>query len=597
MKKRLFLFVIPGLILITFTVNSQNSTFPIKKINGVEYYIYTVQAKEGIYAISKKFNVTQAEINNSNPTIGDGLKIGQQLIIPKNKTFEVKEKVVVQQPKQQFIQHTVEKKQTLFAISRLYEVSQEDILKFNPDITKKLKTGTILQIPVKSANQVVSNTNKHKEIVTPTTTRNKFKLHIVQKNETLFSISKLFDVTIDEIISLNPGVEKKLSIGTELKIPLIKSNTTQDKVVNDTSTPNSATALDLTKIFEKTDQKKSVYKIAFLLPFMLGQNNNTSGSDRFIEFYTGALLAAYTAKEKGISLEITTYDTEKTAEKLDEVLLNTDLKSMDLIIGPAFSNQISIIAEYAKTNKINTLIPFSSKVPTIEDNPYLFQFNPGIDIELKFTKELLTEKYQNSNLIFAEIPNVNEFDEGNVLFNSLKKELLNSKRLFTMFELSTPEYTDFSSQLKKGKQNIILFNTDKYSQVQTYLNTLKSNTENYDILLLEKFSWLNQADKSIKGIYISPFASDYNKLNLSNYNTNYSKFFNPTLSDELPRFDLLGYDLTCFFIDYFNKNGKKINENISTFKSAGFIQSQPNYQKSDPKSGYINNKLYFGEVN
>ena len=78
--------------------------------------------------------------------------------------------------------------------------------------------------------------------------------------------------------------------------------------------------LNLLKIFEKKNQPKETFKVAFLLPFMLNQNSNTSGSERFVEFYTGALLAAYTAKEKGISLEITTYDTEKTVEKLDPTI-------------------------------------------------------------------------------------------------------------------------------------------------------------------------------------------------------------------------------------------------------------------------------------
>ena len=69
--------------LISIISTAQN--YPIQNINGVEYYVYTVEASEGLYRISKKFNVLQADIYKANPGITEAIKAGQTLYIPVNK--------------------------------------------------------------------------------------------------------------------------------------------------------------------------------------------------------------------------------------------------------------------------------------------------------------------------------------------------------------------------------------------------------------------------------------------------------------------------------------------------------------------------------
>ena len=219
---------------------------------------------------------------------------------------------------------------------------------------------------------------------------------------------------VNEIIELNPASATTLVSGTELKIPtkqgmittVTQTTSTKNIVGNGNKQDNDVNNLFDTSILTKTSDKNKIIRIAFLLPFMLDQEKKDAGIERFVDFYQGALLAVLEAKQKGISFEIYSYDTEKSEEKLSEVLSNSELKTMDLIIGPAFSNQVSLISDYAKENRINTLIPFTAKVSDIETNPYLFQFNPGTETELSFAAELFTGKYKNMNIVFAEIPGI-----------------------------------------------------------------------------------------------------------------------------------------------------------------------------------------------
>ncbi|MDD3321295.1 MAG: LysM peptidoglycan-binding domain-containing protein [Paludibacter sp.] len=599
MKKQLFHLILASCLLITNFILAQKNDYPTKKVNGTDYYIYTVEASEGLYAIGRKFDVTLDEITIANPEVKDGLKLGQTILIPIHKNQTSKSENT---DNLKFIEHKVEKKQTLFAISRLYNISQEDIIKYNPDVEEGLQTGSVLKIPVAKTNKKTEIQQVEKTITEPIKSPEKLKLkrHIVLAKETLYSISKLYNVEIDKIVELNPGVDKNLNIGTELIIPDEENNikhvaTTQDKTVNK---PTASISFDnIFKIIESAfnSEDSKTLRIAFLLPFMLDSPKYDASTDRFVNFYAGSLLALKEAKENGASFQVYTYDTGKTEDKLMSVLSNDELKSMDMIIGPAYSNQVSMMANFAKNNKIKTLIPFSSKIAEIDQNPYLFQFNPGTDSELKFSTELLNGKYKKLNLVFVEIPDINYFDDGKLFTEKLKKNLSNNKREFSMLNINSSDNVDFSKVIKKGVKNLIIFNTDKFAYVSPYMAALKDISINNDVTLFEQYSWKDQPEKIAQGIRISPFASTMDQAQLSSFNQKFSNIYNWNVSIDTPRYDILGYDITSYFILFLKEYGNKLPEKLSLKNNSNWIQSQPEFQRTSEHSGFINQQLYLTE--
>ena len=68
---------------ITFFVVASNPNVSKQvTVNGIQYYQYTVQKSEGFYAISTKFGVTQDDIILANPSTKEGLRVGQEILIP-----------------------------------------------------------------------------------------------------------------------------------------------------------------------------------------------------------------------------------------------------------------------------------------------------------------------------------------------------------------------------------------------------------------------------------------------------------------------------------------------------------------------------------
>lgn len=102
-----------------------------------------------------------------------------------------------------FVIHKVDEKETLFAISRRYKVTVDAILEYNKDADKGLDIGQIIKVPYTPR---------------PTVRQGEGVVHTVEAKETMFSISRKYGVTTDEIKQWNNLTDNALSIGQSLVI-------------------------------------------------------------------------------------------------------------------------------------------------------------------------------------------------------------------------------------------------------------------------------------------------------------------------------------------------------------------------------------------
>lgn len=117
-----------------------------------------------------------------------------------------KDKVVIE-GKVYYI-HVVKKGETLFSLSKAYNVPQKDIIIENPGAHASIQIGQALKIPFSPEND---------QLKTPAS--GDYIIHKVEQNQTLFSLSRFYQVTIEEIVALNPGVDEVLRLGDNIRIP------------------------------------------------------------------------------------------------------------------------------------------------------------------------------------------------------------------------------------------------------------------------------------------------------------------------------------------------------------------------------------------
>lgn len=109
----------------------------------------------------------------------------------------------------EFSRHTVQQGETVYSIAKNYNLSESELLKYNPDIAKKLRVGDILIIPKKSAYENGTTT------------------HTAQPKETLYGLAKQYNCTVEEIEALNPELKNGLKVGMLIKIPSKKDPLTE----------------------------------------------------------------------------------------------------------------------------------------------------------------------------------------------------------------------------------------------------------------------------------------------------------------------------------------------------------------------------------
>ena len=161
---------------------------------------HKVQKGETITQISIKYNVTPSDIYKLNPDAQKGVDENTILIIPKkvgvtsNSTTK---------------KHTVLAKETLYSLSKLYDVSIDAIEKANIGTLKEgMKMGLVLTIPSKGKT-VSAEIPKPKPAI----------YHEVKAKETKFAIAKQYEITVEQLEKLNPEIVNiELPIGFKLLI-------------------------------------------------------------------------------------------------------------------------------------------------------------------------------------------------------------------------------------------------------------------------------------------------------------------------------------------------------------------------------------------
>jgi LysM repeat protein len=112
--------------------------------------------------------------------------------------------------------HQVKKGETAYSISKAYGITVEDLNRENPPAVYGINEGQSLRIPVK----MVTDTKPAEVPAKREHDDSKFIYHDLKPGETVYSLSKSFGVSENEIIQSNPGMDiNKLSIGTEIAVP------------------------------------------------------------------------------------------------------------------------------------------------------------------------------------------------------------------------------------------------------------------------------------------------------------------------------------------------------------------------------------------
>ena len=194
--------LIPGERLTIYEMSDNNPT---------ECVTYTVKKGDNLYSIARKYDTNVDEIKRYNKLSSNELSIGQKI------TITCYSEIIDTSTKPNYINYTVKKGDTLYSIAREYGTSVDEIKKDNNLIGNSLVIGSTLMIL--DNNKVTQFEECYGDDFMSNID---YDIYVVKKGDSLYSIAKKFNINVSDIKNLNMISNDNLSIGEELKIP--KSN-------------------------------------------------------------------------------------------------------------------------------------------------------------------------------------------------------------------------------------------------------------------------------------------------------------------------------------------------------------------------------------
>ena len=216
------------------------------------YQTYTVKRGDTLYGISNQFGVSAVDIAKLNNLTDSIIQIGQVLRIPTSQGTN---------PSSTFT-YTVKKGDSLYSIAKLYETTVDAIIKLNNLTSNLLSIGQQLIIP---------------ETGESVTTKPNFVSYAVQKGDNLYSIAKRFGITVDTIVKDNGLKSTNLSIGQVLKIRTVSAT---DVIVEECyGEPYEPPSQDITYIVKKGDSLYSIAKANNTTVDSIKKKNNLTSNN------------------------------------------------------------------------------------------------------------------------------------------------------------------------------------------------------------------------------------------------------------------------------------------------------------------------------
>lgn len=555
------------------------------------YFLHTITKGQSLYSIASMYNVTTGDIIKMNPGSEEKIKAGEKLKIPQKG-------VGAEQP----LFHTIQPGETLYKLTQRYGVTAQRICQANPGLSaENFRIGQVIAIPAKAeANQeVVQNEVKPTISTAPSTPLkpNCRDMHKVERKETIFSISRLYGISEAELIAANPELRtEKLKKGKFLCIPYAKETKNEPQNNVPAVIPTDDQLFDESK---KEVRKISTIKTAVMLPFMADGSGNRDEQARMVEYYEGFLMAVDSLKEKGVSVDLHTYDTRNNASSIKSILEKSELKGMDIIFGPAYPDQVKPVADFAKKNNIRLVVPFTSKGNEVFSNPAIYQINTPQSYLYSEVYEHFIRKFTTANVVFLDAA---DGDKDKVEFvKGLKEELKNKRIPFT--ELKGDNITPESL---KGAMNRILDNVfiptsgTNVALIKLLPQLIVTSRDNpdYRMQLFGYPEWQTYTNDHLASFYEldTYFYSSFYTNNLFpaavQFSSAYRKWYSKDMINSFPKYGMLGFDTGYFFLKGLSQYGNNLEDKLNKV-SVTPIQTGFKFERVNNWGGFINRKVFF----
>ena len=485
MKKLQFL-ILTGILTISISCGQQK-----------RYVSYKVKDGETMRDIAKCLDMNSKDLMRLNPDVGKRPLPNTIIVIPNPKVkngdssstskegnyaiIEEKSKDELKRPSDKnnepvlkkktitrYETHTVKAGETVYRITKQYNISKKDLIKLNPDhselISNQLSIGQIVRVKAIKETVVVDQ----KEI------ENQYVTHIVKSKETVYSITRFYNISKDDLLRLNPDFptikDNQLSVGQILKIKRI------DEVKEDESL----------SFYRDSIQENSTINLALLLPFVTEKNDTLTAKKIFenrlanfvTDFFMGAEIAIDSIKKQGVTVNTDIFDTGARGNNISQIVENDVLNDRDIIIGPFYSEKVSKVAK--ATGGI-VVFPHHSKNQDELSMSKIIKSAPNKTLYANYLTAYLSRVFNGEKILVVG----DDTPESNKTMNAISTSLKKNDSITEVVELK-PEKgyikrERFTDKMSEKQHNWVIIASEDKVTTEDVLNSMIGLPDNITV--------------------------------------------------------------------------------------------------------------------
>jgi len=486
--------------------------------------------------------------------------------------------------------YKVEKGKTLYSISKEFGIPQDSIISINPEALKGMKAGMVLKIPWGFAKTTKPPEGALKYTVKP--------------KETLYSISQTYGLTVEELTAMNPKVKDGLKEGMILNIypksgkklpanPSLKEPVDTAALV---SPVEPEPKKGLAGIFKGSGCKpvdlkdsKEELTIALMLPFYISASEEYNPKSKIgLDFFSGAKMAFDSLERLGLHLKVNVYDTQADSATIASILKVPDFMKNELIIGPLYSSDFHLVAEFSDRTKIPAVSPFSQSDILIEKHPQVIKVSPDNQTMVTEICRHLATKEKNAFFTLIRNANAKDKDLADIMLATLLENGVPATRIK---DLTYSGVSEILEGLDSGFENYLLFPSTVQIQVIDVISRLSASSLGKRITLIGLNDWNNFENidyehlNNLNFTYAVPYQSDF----VSAASQSFSKQFREEYKGEPSNYAFQGFDVTMYSVGMLARYGKTFTNCLDQLPAQCGINSCYMFRKDSPENGLENN--------
>jgi LysM repeat protein len=606
-----------------------------------QYKYHIVKRGETTSEIARQYNISEETIFKYNPDARRGIKPDSKLVVP----IGGERQSTVQQPGgeeyTEFEMHRVKRQETLFSLSRQYDVSIEDIKRYNKHLySEELRRGERIRIPKKSSvvqkTQTPSSSNpldlsikehvvlpregwfgiSRKYNVTiedlkrlnPTIDELQpgmvikiingnvekvvdvegklFKYYQVQPKETLFSLTRRFGISRDSLVTLNPALADGLKSGMVLKIPNVEVSVPVGEY-------EEADVVNLERRITNFDTKNLVVMLPFNKNKILATDSTSNVAERIkrdevmqlsLDFYSGVLMAVDSAKTLGISSKVTILDTQGKPGQVNVLLNSNDFNNVHAVIGPLLPSTVETAARGLERRNVPVISPLTSKGAGSLNN--FLQTVPTDEMLADAMISYISENSLGKNIIIIADAGAAE-----------KRRKLTSA--FPLAKVITPReggnvsQAEIAAALDKSRPNWVILESSKMGVLSNATSYLNSIADPYRITLLTTDRNKSFQSDNISNRHLGKLNFHYPSVDRAfdpEKNRNFIKKYEEKYGVVPNRFAVRGFDVT-YDVLLRLASAPDLYTSINEEGTTQYVENKFDYDHRS-SGGYINKAIY-----